>query len=71
MSKELKISNVLDKHLSPIQIDGANVPIELSTDAIRVNEDATFKKDLVVEGQLNILGGAVKLSLQKDWKLMQ
>ena len=56
MSKELKISNVLDKHLSPIQIDGANVPIELSTDAIRVNEDATFKKDLVVEGDLNAIG---------------
>ena len=56
MSKELKISNVLDKHLSPIQIDGANVPIELSTDAIRVNEDATFKKDLVVEGDLKAIG---------------
>lgn len=44
MSKELKISNVLDKHLSPIQIDGASVPIELSTSAVRFNEDVTFQK---------------------------
>ena len=56
MSKELKISNVLDKHLSPIQIDGANVPIELSSAAVRVNQDATFQKDLVVEGDLSVLG---------------
>ena len=44
MSKELKISNVLDKHLSPIEIEGASVPIEISTDAVRINEDTTFQK---------------------------
>ena len=63
MSKELKISNVLDKHLSPIQIDGANVPIELSTDAIRFSEDVTFQKDLIVEGDLSVLGATTEINM--------
>ncbi len=66
MSKELKISNVLDKHLSPIEIDGASVPIEISTDAVRINEDTTFQKDLVVEGDLSILGNQTNINLTDD-----
>ena len=63
MSKELKISNVLDKHLSPIQIDGANVPIELSTDTVRFNENTTFQKDLIVEGDLSVLGATTEINM--------
>ena len=63
MSKDLKISNVLDKHLSPIQIDGANVPIELSTDAVRFNENVTFQKDLIVEGDLSVLGATTEINM--------
>tara|TARA_Y100000004_G_scaffold88323_1_gene99031 strand:+ start:5428 stop:6561 length:1134 start_codon:yes stop_codon:yes gene_type:complete len=66
MSKELKISNVLDKHLSPIQIDGANVPIELSTEDVRFNADTTFQKDVVVEGDLSILGNQTNINLTDD-----
>ena len=63
MSKELKISNVLDKHLSPIQIDGASVPIELSKDAVRFNENVTFQKDLIVEGDLSVLGATTEINM--------
>ena len=63
MNKELEISNVLDKHLSPIQIDGANVPIELSTDAVRFNENVTFQKDLIVEGDLSVLGATTEINM--------
>tara|TARA_R100001594_G_scaffold102525_2_gene137261 strand:+ start:435 stop:1580 length:1146 start_codon:yes stop_codon:yes gene_type:complete len=63
MSKELKISNVLDKHLSPIQIDGANVPIEVSTDAVRFSQNATFQKDLIIEGDLSVLGATTEINM--------
>ena len=66
MSKELKISNVLDTHLSPIQIDGASVPIELSTDAVRFNEDITVKKDLFIEGDLSVLGKTTNINFSDD-----
>ena len=56
MSKELKISNVLDKNLSPIQIDGASVPIEISTDAVRINKDITFEKDVEIKNNLTVEG---------------
>ena len=53
--KPIEISN-LDQHLKPIKIDGLNAPIELSTEAMRISETATFSKDLTIEGDLNILG---------------
>ena len=70
MSKELKISNVFDKHLSPIEIDGASVPIEISTDAIRLNEDTTFQKDLVVEGDLSVLGSQTSITLTDNVEIL-
>ena len=70
MSKELEISNVLDKHLSPIEIDGASVPIEISTDAIRLNEDTTFQKDLVVEGDLSVLGSQTSITLTDNVEIL-
>ena len=69
MNKELEISNVLDKHLSPIQIDGATVPIELSTELTRFTTDVTFAEDIVVEGQLNILGGAGKIEFTEGLEI--
>ena len=66
MSKELKLSSVLDKHLSPIEIDGATVPIEISTDSVRFNEDATFQKDVTIEGDLSILGNQTNINLTDD-----
>ena len=70
MSKELEISNVLDKHLSPIEIDGVRVPIEISTDAIRLNEDTTFQKDLVVEGDLSVLGSQTSITLTDNVEIL-
>ena len=55
MSKELTISN-LDQHLKPLQIDSVTTPIELSTEAIRMNKDITLMKDLIIEGDLSVLG---------------
>tara|TARA_Y100001963_G_scaffold148185_1_gene225641 strand:+ start:420 stop:1559 length:1140 start_codon:yes stop_codon:yes gene_type:complete len=69
MSKELEISNVLDKHLSPIQIDGATVPIELSTNLTRFTTDVTFAEDINVEGQVNILGGAGKVAFTEGLEI--
>ena len=70
MSKELKISNVLDKHLSPIEIDGASVPIEISTETVRFNEDTTFQKDLVVEGDLSVLGSQTSITLTDNVQIL-
>ena len=66
MSKELKISNVLDKHLSPIEIDRVSVPIEISTDAVRFNEDVTYQKDLTIEGDLSVLGKTTTIKFSDD-----
>ena len=69
MSKELKISNVLDKHLSPIQIDGATVPIEISTELTRFTTDVTFAEDINIEGQVNVLGGAGKVAFTEGLEI--
>mgnify|MGYP003137783635 FL=1 len=63
MSKDLKISNVLDKHLSPIEIDGVNVPIEISTETVRFNKDITCGTNLEVQGSLSITGADDNIKL--------
>jgi len=68
VSKELTISN-LDQNLKPIKIDDINTPIELSTEAIRMNKDISFQKDVTIEGDLNVLGFAGTITLTEDVKL--
>ena len=54
--KELRIDRHLDNNLRPLKIDEASAPIELATDKIRISENATFSKDLTIEGDLKIGG---------------
>ena len=65
MSKELTISN-LDQHLKPLQIDSVTTPIELSTEAIRMNKDISFQKDVTIEGDLNVLGSTGTIILTEE-----
>ena len=68
MSKELTISN-LDQHLKPLQIDSVTTPIELSTEAIRMNKEISFQQDVTIEGDLNVVGTTSGLSLDHGIKI--
>ena len=63
MSKELKIEKALDNNLTPIRVGDFTTPIEIATDKLRINEKTTFKKDLVIEGDLFIEGSTADIMM--------
>ena len=68
MSKELTISN-LDQHLKPLQIDGVTTPIELSTEAIRMNKEISLQQDLFISGDIHCTGKYDGLNLDHGMKI--
>ena len=64
MSRTLNTDKDLDVNLRPLKVgDGSATPIELATDKIRISENATFTKDLTIEGDLKIEGSTGDISL--------
>lgn len=60
MSRTLNTDKDLDANLRPLKIgDESTAPIELATDKVRISENATFTKDLTIEGDLKIEGSTV------------
>ena len=70
MANELKTDRSLDSNLSPLKVgDEATAPIELATDKIRVSENATFSKDLTIEGDLKIEGSTGDIAMTNGTKI--
>ena len=70
MANELKTDRALDKNLRPLKVgDEATAPIELATDKIRVRENATFSKDLTIEGDLKIEGSTGDIAMTNGTKI--
>ena len=63
MSKQLKTDKALDKNLRPLKVGEKTSPIELAEDKVRVNEKATFSKDLVIQGDLFIEGSTADIKM--------
>ena len=70
MANELKTDRSLDSNLRPLKVgDESTAPIELATDKIRVSENATFTKDLTIEGDLKIEGSTGDIAMTNGTKI--
>lgn len=70
MSRTLNTDKDLDANLRPLKIgDESTAPIELATDKVRISENATFTKDLTIEGDLKIEGSTGDIALTNGTKI--
>ena len=70
MSKEVKLENALDTHLKPLKVGDDTLPIEVSKDDIRINQQLNVEGDINAKGNLNVQGSSINfennVSFQTD-----